>query len=72
MSKNGLINNINKIESELDSFDKEKEESYLSLEGEKKKLILELKSGSFEEMLNEIDNRPIKKESLLQKLLKLF
>jgi hypothetical protein len=70
--KKNLINNIKTIESELDSFDKEKSESALLVEGEKRKFINELKSGSFDEMLNEIQNRNTKKETFFQKLFKLF
>ena len=70
--KQNLINNIKTIESELESFEKEKSESDLLLEGEKRKIIKELKSGSFDEMLNEIQTREVKKETFFQKLLKIF
>jgi hypothetical protein len=72
MSKQNLINNIKTIESELESFEKEKSESDLLLEGEKRKIINELKSGSFDEMLNQIQTREVKKESFFQKLFKIF
>lgn len=70
--KQNMMDRINSIQSEFDSFEKEKEESQVSLEGEKRKLIRDLKSGAFEEMLNRIEERKEKKESLLDKLLKLF
>jgi hypothetical protein len=70
--KNIILNNIKNIESELDSFDKEKSESDILLDGEKRKIINELKSGSFDEMLDIIETRKQKKETFFQKLLKLF
>jgi hypothetical protein len=73
MSDNNIIlNTIKTIESELNSFDKERSESDLLLEGEKRRIINELKSGSFDEMLNDIEKRKEKKETLFQKLLKIF
>lgn len=70
--KENLINIIKNIEGELESFEKDKTESSVLLEGEKRKFINEVKSGSFDEMLNEIEHRKEKKETFLQKLLKIF
>jgi hypothetical protein len=70
--KKTLINSIKNIEGELDSFEKERVDSSLLVEGEKKKIINEIKSGSFDEMLNEIETRVEKKETFFQKLLKIF
>jgi hypothetical protein len=72
MKKNSLINTIQNIESELNSFENEKNESHLLLNSNKNKIINEVKSGAFEEMLNEINNRQTKKETLLDKIFKLF
>lgn len=68
------INKIKEIESELNSFDQEKKESDEILKYEKKRIIDEVKSGYFDEMLSEIENREKnkKKESLLDKLFKLI
>lgn len=65
---------INQIESELKSFEAEKLESNEIINSDKKKIIEEIKSGSFDEMLSEIENREKnkKKEKLLDKLFKLF
>lgn len=73
--KETLLNKINFIEEELNSFDKEKEETKLIIDSTKKSIINEVKSGSFDEMLNEIEERnktKPKKESVLDKLFKLF
>jgi len=70
--KKTLIDSIKNIEVELDSFEKERVDSSLLVEGEKKKIINEIKSGSFDEMLNEIETRVEKKETFFQKLLKIF
>jgi hypothetical protein len=69
-----LINNIKQIESELKTFEEEKIESNVILNSEKNKFIKEVKSGAFDEMLSEIENREKikKKESLLDKVFKLF
>jgi hypothetical protein len=74
MERNSLIDNIKIIESELNSFEEEKNESSEILKGEKNKIIKEAKSGVFEEMLSEIEAREKtkKKESVLDKLFKLF
>lgn len=68
------INKIKEIESELNSFDQEKKESDEILKYEKKRIIDEVKSGYFDEMLSEIENREKnkKKETLLDKLFKLI
>jgi hypothetical protein len=65
-----IINDIKNIEDELLSFDNEIKESSLAVESEKKKIIKIAKSGEFEEMLSEIENRQIKKknESFISKL----
>jgi hypothetical protein len=74
MEKNQLINNINNIESELKSYEEEKEYSYDILNSNKKSIINEVKSGSFDEMLEEIEarERKKKKETLIDKIFKLF
>jgi glycerophosphoryl diester phosphodiesterase len=71
MEKKQLIDNI---EFELKSFEEEKNESKQILDSSKMKLINELKLGSFDEMLKEIEEREInkKKETLLDKIFKLF
>lgn len=72
--KKSLIDNIKTIESELQSFEEEKLESNEVLNFEKKRIIKEVKSGAFDEMLSEIENREKtkKKESLLDKIFKLL
>lgn len=72
--KKSLIDNIKTIESELQSFEEEKLESNEVLISEKKRIIKEVKSGAFDEMLSEIENREKtkKKESLLDKIFKIF
>lgn len=65
---------IKEIESEIESFEKEKKESNIILETEKNRFINEVKSGSIEEMIKEVNERENKKlkESTISKLLKLF
>jgi hypothetical protein len=74
MERNEIINTINSIESELKSYEEEKESSYDILNSNKKNIINEVKSGSFDEMLEEIETREKKKkkETLLDKVFKLF
>lgn len=74
MEKKQLIENITKIESELNSFELEKIEAINSINSDKKKIIEEVKSGSFDEMLSEIENREKNKtkETLIDKLFKIF
>jgi GTPase involved in cell partitioning and DNA repair len=71
-NKKNIIESIKTIEGELESFQKEVTESSSLLDGEKKRIIDEVKSGSFDEMLNEIQERKEKKETFFQKLLKIF
>jgi hypothetical protein len=65
---------INQIESELKSFEAEKLESKEVINSDKKRIIDDVRSGSFDEMLLEIENREAnkKKENFLDKLFKLF
>lgn len=74
-NKKKKIIEINRLKKELESFDKDVQDSSELLEGEKRKLIKEVKSGLFEEMLDEIENRKEpeeKKENFFDKLSKLF
>lgn len=65
---------INQIESELKSFESEKLESKEVINSDKKRIIDDVRSGSFDEMLLDIENRESnkKKENFLDKLFKLF
>jgi hypothetical protein len=74
MNKKHIIKSINIIETELSSFDTDKKEIKNILETDKIKLIKEVKSGIFDDMLNEIEEREKnkKKETFWNKLFKII
>jgi hypothetical protein len=74
MNKKHIIESINIIETELSSFDTDKKEIKNILETDKIKLIKEVKSGIFDDMLNEIEEREKnkKKETFWNKLFKII
>ena len=74
MKNRQLINDIKNIKSELESFEVEINNSTDILISNKQNIINEIKSGSFDEMFKEIELREKskKKETLLDKLFKLF
>jgi len=72
--KSKLFENIKNLENELESFNNDIEDTNIENQLSKKKIIEEIKSGEFDNMLNEIQERKNnkKKESLLEKLFKIF
>lgn len=69
-----LLKKIKGLEGELKSFEEDREEKNIEISVSKKKIIEQAKSGDFENMLNEIEERKNnkKQESFLTRIFKLF
>lgn len=72
--KNKILEKINDLEGQLKSYENDKLEINHENDFLKKNIIQQAKSGDFDDMLNEIEERKInkKEESLLKKIFKLF